>query len=199
MSMVVLTSGGLDSTLIAVLAKEEGLEFFPLFVDYGQICKRRELKACTSIHTTLGLPPPIVINISGFGKLIHSGLTDKKLDINADAFLPGRNLLFLLAASSYAHQMKANSVAIGLLSEKYHLFPDQTQEFISKAQETINVAYGHEIRIATPLMHMSKPDVIELARRKGIAGTYSCHAGTKTPCGICVSCVERGKSISGRD
>ena len=49
MSLVTLTSGGLDSTLVAVLAKEDGIEQFPLFIDYGQICRDQELEACIRV------------------------------------------------------------------------------------------------------------------------------------------------------
>jgi 7-cyano-7-deazaguanine synthase len=191
MSVVTLVSGGLDSSLIALLTKEEGILQFPLFVDYGQICKEQELKACSSILTNLGVPPPAVINLSGFGNLISSGLTDTKMRINEDAFLPGRNLLFLLAASSYAYQKNADAVTIGFLSEEFHIFPDQTSSFAKSAQETISIALGREIKILTPLLNFTKHDVIELAKKKGIYGTYSCHAGTAEPCGVCVSCLER--------
>jgi 7-cyano-7-deazaguanine synthase len=191
MSIVTLASGGLDSSLIAVLAKEEGITQFPLFIDYGQICKEQELKACLTIHKRLGLPIPEVMKLDGFGKLISSGLTNSKFRINEDAFLPGRNLLFLLAACAYAYEKNADAVTIGFLSEKFHIFPDQTSEFAEIAESTINLAMGRKIKILTPLINFTKHDVIELAKQKGIVNTYSCHAGTAEPCGVCVSCLER--------
>ncbi len=132
MSLVILTSGGLDSTLVAVLAKEDGIEQFPLFIDYGQICRDQELEACIRVFSRLGLPNPEVMNLAGFGKLIPSGLTDRGMRINEDAFLPGRNLLFLLAGCAYAYKTKSSGVAIGFLSEQSHIFPDQTIEFYRK-------------------------------------------------------------------
>lgn len=191
MSLVTLVSGGLDSSLMAILAKEEGIHQFPLFIDYGQICKEQELKACYAVHKKLDLPPPVVMDVSGFGNLISSGLTDPNKLVNEDAFLPGRNLLFLLAGSAYAYQNNCNAVAIALLSEKYCLFPDQTSKFIKKTQELISLIMGRDIRIIAPLMQFSKAGVLKLAKKKGVSGTYSCHAGTEKPCGICVSCMER--------
>lgn len=191
MSLVTLVSGGLDSTLMAVLAKEEGVTQFPLFIDYGQICKDQELKACLAVHKMLDLPPPAAMNISGFGSMISSGLTDQNKRVNEDAFLPGRNLLFLLAGSAYAYQNNCDAVAIALLSEDSHIFPDQTRECVDKTQELITLAMGRDIKIIAPLMQFSKADVLYLARKKGIYGTYSCHAGTEKPCGLCVSCIER--------
>jgi len=191
MNLVTLVSGGLDSTLIAVLVKEEGISQLPIFIDYGQICKDMEWEACKQVHKGLDLPQPLVMNLSGFGKLISSGLTDPKLNVYKDAFLPGRNLLFLLAGSAYAYQNNCSAVAIGLLSDESSIFPDQTEEFVKYSQIVINTAMGREIRIIAPLMSFTKNDVIELARSKGIRGTYSCHAGTAEPCGECVSCIER--------
>lgn len=191
MSLVTLVSGGIDSTLMALLAKEEGIHQFPLFIDYGQICKEQELKACLNVHEKLGLPSPVIMNVSGFGNLVSSGLTDPKKRVNEDAFLPGRNLLFLLAGSAYAYQNNCNAVAIALLSEDNSIFPDQTSAFINKTQELISIAMARDIGIVAPLMQFSKADVLRLATKKGISGTYSCHAGTEKPCGICVSCLER--------
>ena len=53
MSIVTLVSGGLDSTLVAVLAREGGLEQYPLFVDYGQRAKNKELSACRAVLARL--------------------------------------------------------------------------------------------------------------------------------------------------
>jgi len=190
MSIVTLVSGGLDSTLMSVLAREEGLTLLPLFVDYGQLCGEREWEACVNVHSNLGLPHPARMNLSGFGQLIPSGLTNRRLRVNEDAFLPGRNLLFLLAGCSYAYSNNSSAVAIGLLSEETHLFPDQTKEFLEKAQVALNAAMGRTVSIIAPLMNMNKQDVLMLAREKGINGTYSCHAGTFPTCGVCIACQQ---------
>src|SRR5229473_2647140 len=118
MSIVTLVSGGLDSTLMAVLTKEARIEQFPLFVDYGQRFLARELAACRRSMRNNHLPKPIVANIAGFGTLIRSGLTDRKLHVVEDAFTPGRNLLFLLLGAAFAYQTGATGVAIGLLNEE---------------------------------------------------------------------------------
>jgi 7-cyano-7-deazaguanine synthase len=193
MSLITLVSGGLDSTLMSVLAKEEGITLLPLFIDYRQICNEREWEACVYVHARLGLPVPVRMDLSGFGQLVPSGLTNRDMRINEDAFLPGRNLLFLLAGCAYAYSKSSNAVAIGLLSEETHLFPDQTKEFIEKTQAVISLAIGREIKIIAPLMNFNKHDVLALARKKGIEGTYSCHAGTLPTCGLCIACQQYGK------
>lgn len=198
MSLVILASGGIDSALMAVLANEEGVEQFPLFIDYGQICKDKEFDACMRFHEGYGLPMPTVMDIHSYGKLIPSGLTDTSLNVNEDAFLPGRNLLFLLIGSAYAYKNNADTVAIGLLDEDSHIFPDQTKAFLEHAEKTIEIALGCKISLVAPLMDFTKDDVIRMANEKGITNTYSCHSGTDEPCGVCISCEEVMGGNNGR-
>jgi 7-cyano-7-deazaguanine synthase len=199
LSIVPLVSGGMDSTLMSIMIKEEGILTYPLFINYGQLCGDIEWDTCIKLHLKYNLPKPEYMELSGFGKLISSGLTDSRKNLYDDAFLPGRNLLFLLAGASYAFQTKSNSVAIGLLTDEYHLFPDQTKEFIKKAESLITIAMGSSIKVLAPLMNFNKSDVIKLSNTKGISGTYSCHAGTNPPCGKCVSCLEVVNALKKED
>jgi 7-cyano-7-deazaguanine synthase len=188
--LVTLVSGGIDSTVMSVLAQEQNFELHPLFIDYGQLGEKLEWEACVYNHLKHKLPTPKKMKLSGFGKVVHSGLTDKKLRVREDAFLPGRNTLFLLMASSYAYQVKSQNIAIGLLTDKYKLFPDQTKEFIQSAEKFISMEMDYEIKILTPLMEFNKAEVMKLAKAKKINKTYSCHSGNPTPCGKCISCLE---------
>ena len=190
MSTVVLMSGGVDSSLAAVLAKEAGVDVVPLFVDYGQRAKAMELMACERICEAFGLPRPVVVEAEGFGRVIPSGLTDPEARIREDAFLPGRNLLFLVVAGAFAYSRQAGTVVIGLLDESQRLFPDQSSDFLRDAERAIESALGAPVSIQAPLIEMSKAQVLALAAERGITGTYSCHAGGREPCGVCVSCEE---------
>jgi 7-cyano-7-deazaguanine synthase len=188
--IVTLVSGGYDSTLMSLMAQEERINLFPLFVDYGQLGAAKEWEACKRLHEKHGLPSVTRMDLSGFGKTIPSGITDSRLRINEDAFLPGRNLLLILAGAAHAFRIQANGVAIGLLDPSQHLFPDQTREFTEACEAIIEVAMGRHIRVLTPLIEFSKSDVLAMARSRGLRDTYSCHAGGNSPCGICVACVE---------
>lgn len=190
MSIVTLVSGGLDSSLMAVLAKENGQEQYPLFIDYGQLAAEKEWEACQRIHKTFSLPDPVRVNISGYGKIIPSGITNVNLDIKKEAFLPGRNLIFLIIGAGYAVKKNASAVCMGLLNEDTHLFPDQTDEFLDSAEKVMELTVGKKIRIIAPLREFFKDDVIRLSKLKGIHGTYSCHSGKDEPCGKCISCEE---------
>jgi 7-cyano-7-deazaguanine synthase len=105
--------------------------------------------------------------------------------------------MFLLMGSAYAYQVGATKVAIGLLSERFSLFPDQQSAFVEEAERLIATALGRKIDLVIPLGAFSKADVVNLAKVKGIAGTYSCHAGYEVPCGQCISCLEFGPTQGG--
>ena len=190
MSIVTLVSGGLDSTLVAKLAQEEGLRQYPLFVDYGQRSRNQELSACRRAMLELNLPEPKVANLSGYGELIRSGLTDSSLNIVDNAFTPGRNMLFILTAAAYAYQVDADAVSIGLLHESTSLFPDQSSAFLHDAEGMIRRCMGKNIKVLAPLSDFHKADVIALAKQKGIQNTYSCHMGGEEACGSCIACNE---------
>ena len=190
MGIVTLVSGGVDSMLMSLFAHEEGVELFPLFIDYGQLGVSKEWEACKRLHEQFGLPEVAYMDLSGFGKTIPSGITDAKLRINEDAFLPGRNPLFVLAGAAYALKVQADSVAIGLLYQLNHIFPDQDKKFIEKCEEMIETTMGKHINVIAPLIEFSKTDVLDMASVRGLENTYSCHAGGDRPCGVCIACVE---------
>jgi 7-cyano-7-deazaguanine synthase len=190
--IITLVSGGIDSLVMAKIIDIQGEKQIPLFIDYGQLAREKEWKACKRILKESDLPEPVKVDLSDYGKLISSGITDKTKDIHDEAFLPGRNLLFLVVAGSYAHYRGVKKVAIGLLSEKFHLFPDQTQRFIVNTNIAVNEALNDNIAIVTPLINFTKSDVIKLAKHYGlpINNTYSCHSGREKYCGKCISCLE---------
>lgn len=190
MSVVTLVSGGLDSLLVACLAKEEGLTQHPIFIDYGQRALEQEYSACLRAMLHLKLPVPVTARLSGFGELIRSGLTDTSQRVYEDAYTPGRNMLFLLTAAAYAAQVGADAVSIGLLHEDTSLFPDQTGDFLKSAEATLAMAVARPVRILAPLSEFHKRDVVRLAKEKGLSGSYSCHLGEDTPCGACIACRE---------
>lgn len=195
MKIVALVSGGLDSSVMCLMLKEQEVEVYPLFIDYGQLARLPEWKAVQTVCKNSRIRPPVKMDVSGFGKLIPSGITDKKLDVMEKAFLPTRNLLFLVLGSAYAYSNGVYSVAIGLLSDS--IFPDQTNQFISYAQRAISQSLGVNLKILTPLKSLSKIDILRLAEKYSLSLdiTYSCHLGGKEPCGQCISCQERESAL----
>ena len=131
MKILSLASGGIDSTLMIHMLMEEKHEVNPLFINYGQLSFKKEYESYVKICDFFKLKPEI-INLSEYGKIIQSGITSKNLNIYDDAFLPNRNLLFLLIGSSYAFNNDIYVVSIGLI--KNPIFPDQTKTFLGKAE-----------------------------------------------------------------
>ena len=200
MTFVTLVSGGIDSLVMAKIIEREGDEQILLFIDYGQLAVEKEWDACKKIFKESNLPEPIRVDLSGFGKLIPAGITNPTKNIHKEAFLPGRNLLFLVVGSAYAHHKGAKKVAIGLLSEEFHLFPDQTGRFIVNANVAVNEAMDDDIIIVTPLINFTKNDVIKLAKHHNLPlnETYSCHSGDEKYCGECIACKEILDSTEGK-
>lgn len=188
--VVALSSGGIDSSVMMQLLKEENCQIFPLFINYGQLAAKAESEACQKICHYLGLKLER-IDVSGFGNSIPSGITNRNLDVEKEAFLPTRNLLLLTLGAAYGYSKSAYVIAIGLLSTP--IFPDQTKEFVYEAQNTISKALGVDISILAPLISLNKADVLQLARkyRVPLDFTYSCHSGNRDSCGRCISCKER--------
>ena len=191
MDAVVLVSGGIDSIVAYKLIEKQGGNVYPLFIDYGQLAAKKEWDACQQLLAECEFPKAQRIDVNGFGKAISSGLTDKSKDIQKP-FLPCRNLLFLTIAASYAKTKGCTAIAIGLLNEKSHIFPDQTESFVVNTNFAINSALDDNYIILTPLIQFSKSEVIKLAEEYGIPlqKTYSCHSGEDIYCGKCVSCKE---------
>lgn len=188
--IVVLASGGLDSSLMGVMLRNRGWDVHSLFVDYGQLAAQKEWAACRQVHRSFKMRAPTRIRVPGYGRFFQSGLVHRELDVVEDAFLPGRNMLFLLCAAGYAVERGIGKIAIGLLNEEHHLFSDQTSAFLSSASECLRHAVGAEITIMAPLIALNKPDVYSLAKGLGLVSTYSCHRGGDRPCGHCISCRE---------
>jgi len=197
MTIVALVSGGIDSLVMSKLISLQGEELIPVFVDYGQLARIKEWSACQTVLKKSGLPEPVRVDLSGYGKLMSTGITDPAKHIYNDAFLPGRNMLFLLVGCSYAHYKGVKKVAIGLLSEKYHIFPDQTERFVVNTNIAVNEALDEDIAIVTPLINFSKGEVIELAKHYGfpLSETYSCHSGRDKYCGECIACKQIMNSV----
>jgi len=192
MVVVALVSGGVDSIVMCKILNEDFDKILPLFIDYGQLSSEKEWESCQILLKECGLPEAVKIDINGFGKVIKSGITDVSKDINKEAFLPCRNQIFLTIGASYAYQEGADGIAIGILSEKFHIFPDQTEEFIVNTNTAINSALDKDITILTPLINFSKEEVIKLAHKHNVPldKTYSCHKGEGVYCGDCISCRE---------
>jgi 7-cyano-7-deazaguanine synthase len=212
---VIILSGGLDSTTCMGIAKHQGYELYPITFDYGQR-HRIELENAKQVAEYYGVADRHKIIQLGFLREFGgSALTDDAIDVpnvkrqpveQADeipvTYVPGRNLLFLSIATSYAEVTGADAIFIGVNALDYSGYPDCRPEFIRKVEEVIALATkvgveGKAIRIETPLIHWSKADIIREGMRLEVPYhlTTSCYNGKAEACGECDSCRLRLKGF----
>lgn len=212
---VLLLSGGLDSATTFALAREQGYDVYALSFRYGQR-HARELEAARAVAAQLGAAEHKIadIDLRLFG---GSALTDDIAVPKARSdeeishgipitYVPARNTIFLSFALAWAEVLKAYDIFIGVNALDYSGYPDCRPEFIEAFERTANLAtaYGVEggqrIRIHTPIIALSKADIIGEGLRLGLnyADTLSCYDPTPEGrgCGQCDSCILRGKGFA---
>lgn len=190
MQAVVLASGGVDSSLILKMLKDRRYDLYSLHINYGQLANDHEWASLQLVCKLLDLRPPHQFDLSGYAE-IPSALTNPRLDLATQAFLPTRNLMFLVTGGAYAASRGISTLAIGLVANP--LFPDQTEEFVKAAEAAIKAAVGTPLVILAPLIKLDKRAVLEMARSVNVPlkATYYCHSGQEWPCEKCISCQER--------
>lgn len=210
MKAVILLSGGLDSTVCMAYAKEAGYELYPISFNYHQR-HSIELESAKKVAAFYQVARHIVIetNMNDIG---GSALTDTSIEVpdgNIESeeipvtYVPARNLIFLSYALSYAEAIGAERVLIGVNALDYSGYPDCRPAFIEKFQEVANyatkaTAADHkEILIETPLLNLSKKEIVELGTKLGapLHVSHSCYRGGEKACGECDSCKLRLKGF----
>lgn len=211
MKAVVLLSGGLDSTVCMAVAKSRGFNLYPLSFDYQQR-HRRELECARQVAGHYQVDRHLVIQ-TNMAEIGGSALTDSAIPVPAgDAarqdipvtYVPARNLIFLGYALGYAEVVGADCIFIGVNSLDYSGYPDCRPEFIRLFQELADfstkaaVAEGRRIKIETPLIQLTKAEIVQLGAELGapLALTTSCYRGGDKACGSCDSCVLRLKGFA---
>lgn len=207
---VVILSGGLDSTTCMGMAIDRGFDPYPLTFDYGQR-HRIELENARKVAEHYGAGGRHkVVKLDFLREIGGSALTDDSIDVPREldetvipvTYVPGRNLLFLSIATSYAEVIGAEAIYIGVNALDYSGYPDCRPEFIRKVEEVIAVATkvgveGKPIAIETPLITMTKAEIIRKGTRLGVPYelTTSCYNGEEEACGECDSCRLRLKGF----
>ena len=199
---VVLLSGGLDSATCLAIARDQGYRCHTIAFDYGQRT-RSELDAAARVSTALGAESHRVIEL-GLGTIGGSALTDHDIEVPEEGgdgipvtYVPARNTVFLSLALGLAEVVDAAAIFIGVNAVDYSGYPDCRPEFIDAFQTLARLATkagveGHPIEIATPLMHLSKADIIRRGTGLGLdyGLTVSCYQADEAgrACGRCDSC-----------
>lgn len=204
---VVLLSGGLDSATTLYQAKRFGFKCLCLIFDYGQRHKK-EIDSAKRIALKAGFPAKIIkIGLPWRG----SSLLDKKVKIRRlphpesgipGTYVPGRNIIFLSFALSYAETVGASAIFIGAHAQDYSGYPDCRPEFYRAFEKVIATGTKagvekRKIRIVTPLVNKTKAGIIALGNNLGVPFelTWSCYRGGRLPCAKCDSCYFRAKGF----
>ncbi|MCE2927684.1 MAG: 7-cyano-7-deazaguanine synthase QueC [Rickettsiales bacterium] len=212
---VMLLSGGLDSMVALAVAKSHGFEVHALSFSYGQR-HQHELVAARKIARHYGITDHkiMTIDLAGIG---GSSLTQKSMPVPKDrpmesigqgipnTYVPARNTIFLSFALAWAEVLKAYDLFIGVNALDYSGYPDCRPDFIAAFETMANIAtaYGqegkHRITIHTPLIDMSKADIIQQGLKLGVnfALSTSCYDPDEMgrACGRCDACQLRLKAF----
>jgi 7-cyano-7-deazaguanine synthase len=210
---VVLLSGGIDSATTLAIAKDSGYEVYAISFRYGQR-HHFEIEAAKKIAIDMGVKRHFItdIDLTSFG---GSALTDNIPvpknggieDIGKEipvTYVPARNIIFLSLALGWAEVLGASDIFIGVNVVDYSGYPDCRSEFIEAFEKAANLGTkngvkGKKIKIHTPLISLSKAEII----RKGIkldvdySLTHSCYDPDEKgrACGKCDSCLLRKKGF----
>jgi 7-cyano-7-deazaguanine synthase len=197
---IVLVSGGLDSATALAMAQEQGFDCHALAVDYGQR-HRSELQAAQRVAEARGVPLTVIrLDLRAVG---GSALTD---DIEVPesesegihvTYVPARNTILLSLALGLAEVQGAADLFIGVNAVDYSGYPDCRPEFIEAYARMAKLATraaveGRDLRIHTPLIELSKAEIIHKGTLLGVdyGLTVSCYQADDDgrACGRCDSC-----------
>ena len=210
---VVLFSGGLDSVTCLYWAKANYANVTAVSFNYGQR-HNSELNAAKKIAATAQVNHRIIdIDLAQLG---GSALTDaslvvpdaKQTDFSDNqhndsipiTYVPARNTIFLSYALALAEVTQSNAIVIGVNAVDYSGYPDCRPDYIKAFEKMANLAtkagvMGNHLHIATPLLHLSKAEIIKLGVSLGVdyALTVSCYRADSEgrACGHCDSCYLR--------
>jgi 7-cyano-7-deazaguanine synthase len=210
---VVLLSGGLDSYTAAAVAKRDGFSLAALSFNYGQR-HAHELTAARNVAKALGVQRHLELQLD-LTRIGGSALTSAAIEVPKDrpidpseipsTYVPARNTIFLSVAMGWAEVLGSSDLFIGVNALDYSGYPDCRPEFIRAFEAMARLAtragvQGHPLTIHTPLLTLSKAEIIRLGISLGLdyGLTHSCYdprAGG-LPCGRCDSCRLRAAGFA---
>jgi len=211
---VCLLSGGLDSSTVMAWARREGYDGYALSFDYGQR-HRIELEAAKRVASALGAKEHLILPLD-LRKIGGSALTDdiavpkgrSEAEIGAGipvTYVPARNTIFLAYALAFAEVRETEHIVIGVNALDSSGYPDCRPEYIRAFEQLANLATKAGVerksrfRIHTPLIHLSKAEIVRKAVELGVdlSLTWSCYEPTAEgwACGACDACLLRLKGF----
>jgi len=203
---VVSLSGGMDSCVVAAIAKAEGYDLALLHADYGQLTESRERQAFQDIADFFDVPlnRRLVISFENLQKIGGSALTDSSIalpqgDLDRpgipSSYVPFRNAHLLSTAVSWAEVLGATAIFVGFVEEDSSGYPDCRETFLQSFEQTANLGTRPEtrLRLFAPLIHSSKSQIVQKGLELGapLHLSWSCYRSEDKACGTCDSCLLR--------
>ncbi|MFJ1749958.1 7-cyano-7-deazaguanine synthase QueC [Streptomyces sp. NPDC088116] len=213
---IVLLSGGLDSTTVLAIAKDQGYTPYALSFRYGQR-HSVELEAAKRVVEAQGAARHVIadIDLRVFGGSAltsdidvpkHDSLDDTEEGGVPITYVPARNTIFLSFALAYAETVNASDIFTGVTAVDYSGYPDCRPEYIEAYAKMANLATRagvegmQKLKIHSPLMEMSKADIVREGLRLGVdySITSSCYDPDEQgrACGHCETCLLRLKGFA---
>jgi len=207
---VILLSGGLDSATTLYIARDKGYDCRCLIFDYNQRHKR-EIESAKKIARLSGFAyKEMKISMSwGTSALLdrHAGMPQGRATAEMkkgipSTYVPARNTIFISLAAGMAEAIGARRIFIGANALDYSGYPDCRSIYFRTFNKLLKVGTaagvrGKSIRIETPLLKMTKGQIIRTGLSMGVPYeyTWSCYKGGKMPCMQCDSCLLRKKGF----
>lgn len=205
MKIVLIYSGGLDSTVLLYHLLDAGHDVHSLAVDYGQR-HRCEIKQAAKICHQLDRPFQIA-DLSAIQPLLAgSSLTSPEIEVAEGHYteenmkttvVPNRNMLLLSLATGHAISIGASQVAYAAHSGDHAIYPDCRNEFADAMAAAIRLADWSTVELARPFVDWTKADVVRRGAELKVpfGQTWSCYKGETKHCGRCGTCIERREAF----
>lgn len=194
--IVLLLSGGIDSTVLLYWLVEKGYTIFPLIINYGQITYESEYRHSIDILKELSIDNLFHVDIPELSKVGRGTLIGEypqSLTSYSEwyitEFFPNRNLILLTVATSYAYMLNTTNVAIGLVGKSYK---DTSLDFLNSFINCLEISLM-SVNVIAPFADKDREQVIMEAVRLDVPlkKTFSCNALSNRHCQLCSSCLER--------
>lgn len=204
--VVLIYSGGLDSTVMLYDLKAQGDDVKALSIDYGQRHKK-EIEAAKYHCRKLDIEHQIA-DMTGITHLLAgSSQTSADLEVPDGHYaeesmkltvVPNRNMIMLSVAIGWAISQKADSVAYAAHSGDHAIYPDCRPEFAEAIDRVTQLADWHQISLLRPFVALTKSDLVTRGHDLGVEFglTWSCYKGGQIHCGTCGTCVERREAFA---